>query len=177
MSTRPRASMASSTKLVAPAVVETSATSGMAKSPIPSAAALIRSASRPQIATRTPSAARAVATANPSPFDDAATAAVLSDSPRSMPLLDDPWFGPTGSGLDPFEKGEDLGGVGVDPFPQERLPVEAENADGLDPELGPGLRAVEAVGEDGDDLDDGRVIGVVHLVGQVGVRAEHGEHV
>ena len=67
-----------------PPTVPTSATSGTASAPIRSAAASTVARSRPQIATRTPSAASACAAAKPSPFDAAATAARFPAIPRSI---------------------------------------------------------------------------------------------
>ena len=83
MSTCPSASAAASTKPVAPSVVDTSATIGTARS-TPPAAASMRSRSRPQMATRAPSAASARAAASPRPDDAPATAAVRPAMPRSM---------------------------------------------------------------------------------------------
>ena len=81
----PSASVAALTKAEPPAVVLTSHTSAMAPRPMRAAASSIRARSRPQIATRAPSAARASAAAYPRPADAAATAARLPVSPRSMP--------------------------------------------------------------------------------------------
>src|SRR5690606_15622314 len=80
------ASAASATNASAPPVVDTSATSPTASGPRRAAASLMRPASRPQMATRTPSAARASATPKPSPPDAAATAALRPAIPRSMSL-------------------------------------------------------------------------------------------
>src|SRR2546423_11525308 len=83
MSTPPSASIASSTKAVAPSAVPTSATSGTDPGSR-SAASWMRVLSRPQMATWTPSAWRAWAVAKPRPDDAAATAARRPDMPRSM---------------------------------------------------------------------------------------------
>ena len=84
MSTAPSASAASVTNPVAPAVVETSAMMPTHPLPISAAASARRCGSRPQIATCTPSAARAFADASPNPDVPAATAARRPLIPRSM---------------------------------------------------------------------------------------------
>src|SRR6478672_10243854 len=118
MSTPPSADRAASTKPVAPATVPTSATSPTASPPMCAAAASTVSASRPQIATRTPSAASACAAAKPSPFDAAATAARLPAIPRSIEagvsrsgaLVDGAVAGAEGrDGGSPRAQGDDLG--------------------------------------------------------------------
>src|SRR4051812_16529293 len=81
MSTDRSAPMASATKLIAPAVVDTSATRGTAPRPTSAAASSIRPLSRPHIATRTPSLASALADASPKPDEAAATAAVRPEMP------------------------------------------------------------------------------------------------
>src|SRR3954447_959432 len=81
MSTDRSAPMASATKLIAPAVVDTSATRGTAPRPTSAAASSIRPLSRPHIATRTPSLASALADASPNPDEAAATAAVRPEMP------------------------------------------------------------------------------------------------
>src|SRR5436190_10363109 len=88
MSIPPSTARASATKAVAPATDERSATIGTVSPPSVMAAAPIVSAWRPQTATCTPSATSASATANPRPFDAAATAARRPAIPRSItPLL------------------------------------------------------------------------------------------
>src|SRR6476659_703964 len=81
MSPDRKATMACATKLIAPAVVDTSATRGTAPRPTSAAASSIRPLSRPHIATRTPSLASALADASPKPDEAAATAAVRPEMP------------------------------------------------------------------------------------------------
>src|SRR6478609_2182306 len=84
MSRPPSCSPADSTKRRPPSGVEMSATMPTASRPISATAASTRSCVRPQIATRTPSAASAFADPSPSPAVAAATAARLPAIPSSI---------------------------------------------------------------------------------------------
>src|SRR5262245_28723447 len=84
MSSPPSASVAWATKLAEPAASDTSTSRATTSPPSCAAARSRRPRSRPQMATRAPSAASALAAARPSPADAAATAARRPDMPRSM---------------------------------------------------------------------------------------------
>ena len=84
MSSCPSSAVACSTNSRPELGVDRSASRVMTSPPIAVAASLSLAASRPQIATRTPSAARALAAPSPRPAEPAATAAVRPLMPRSI---------------------------------------------------------------------------------------------
>src|ERR671910_1430026 len=118
MSTPPKASMAASTKPVAPSAVLTSATRGTTRTSGPSGLLSVDAASstlarvRPHSATCTPSATSARATPRPRPEEEAATAARRPAIPRSMGGTVPP--GPRSDG--PHPTGVDLASHGTRTF-------------------------------------------------------------